>query len=119
LRKRHGVQLHPRALDAAGRSIGFSDGSRLDVDAVVWATGFRHDHSWIEAPVFDAQGGVVQRRGVTAAPGLYFLGLTWQHTRGSALIGFVSADAAYIADQIKTFHTSRPRLTVGEAVGAR
>jgi putative flavoprotein involved in K+ transport len=119
LRKHHGVHLHPRAVDAAGRTIGFSDGSKLGVDAVVWATGFRHDHSWIDAPVFAEHGRVIHLRGVTDAPGLYFLGLTWQHTRGSALIGFVAADAAYLADQIKTFHTTRPRPPVGEAVGTR
>ena len=33
-------------------------------------------------------------------PGLYFLGLTWQQTRGSALIGWVKEDAEFIADEI-------------------
>ena len=41
LRKRHGVRLHPRAVEASGRTIRFSDGSELDVSAVIWATGFR------------------------------------------------------------------------------
>jgi putative flavoprotein involved in K+ transport len=118
LRKRHGVRLHPRAVAASGRTIRFSDGSELDVKAVIWATGFRNDHSWIDAPIFDDRNRVVHRRGVTDSPGLYFLGLTWQHTRGSALIGWVTDDAAYIADQIKTFHTSRPQRATGEAVGA-
>jgi hypothetical protein len=49
----------------------------------------------------------------------YFLGLTWQYTRGSALIGWVGDDAAYIADQIETFHTNRPKRATGEAVGTR
>jgi putative flavoprotein involved in K+ transport len=118
LRKRHGVRLHPRAIEASGRTIRFSDGSEVDVNAVIWATGFRHDHSWIDAPIFDDHR-VVHRRGVTESPGLYFLGLSWQHTRGSALIGWVGDDAAYIADQIKTFHTSRPKLAAGQAVGTR
>ncbi|HEY6706836.1 MAG TPA: pyridine nucleotide-disulfide oxidoreductase, partial [Actinomycetota bacterium] len=48
------------------------------------------------------EGQVVHRRGVTGVPGLYFLGLSWQHTRGSALLGFVNDDAAYLADQIAT-----------------
>ena len=103
LRRRYGVELHPRAVDAADRTIGFSDGSKLEVDAVIWATGFRHDHSWVDVPVFDEQGRVVHRRGVTSSPGLYFLGLSWQHTRGSALIGFVGDDAEYLADAISTF----------------
>ena len=118
LRKRHGVRLHPRAIKASGRAIRFSDASALDVSAVIWATGFRNNHSWIDAPVFDDRQRVVHRRGVTESPGLYFLGLTWQHTRGSALIGWVGDDAAYIADQIKTFHT-RPKLATGEPVGRR
>ena len=56
-------------------------------------------------------------------PGLYFLGLTWQHTRGSALIGWVKDDAAFIAEQIKTFYDRRNKPTVdtresGEKLGA-
>ena len=39
-------------------------------------------------------------RGVTPSPGLYMLGLTWQHTRGSALLGWVGNDAAFLAVQI-------------------
>ena len=119
LRKRHGVRLHPRAVEASGRTIRFSDGSEMDVRAVIWATGFRNDHSWIDAPIFDDWNRLVHRRGVTDSPGLYFLGLTWQHTRGSALIGWVADDAAYIADQINTFRTARPKRAAGEPVGAR
>jgi putative flavoprotein involved in K+ transport len=37
---------------------------------------------------------------VTDVAGLYFLGLTWQHTRGSALIGWVKDDAQFIAERI-------------------
>ena len=115
----HGVRLHPRAVEASGPTVRFSDGSELDVGAVIWATGFRDDHSWIDGPIFDDRHQVAHRRGVTESPGLYFLGLTWQYTRGSALIGWVGDDAAYIADQIKTFHTSRPTLMAGEPVGTR
>src|SRR5947209_8028700 len=95
LRKRHGVRLHKRAVGASGRTVRFSDGTELDVGAVIWATGFRHDHSWIDAPIFDDQGRAVHRRGVTDSAGLYFLGLSWQHTRGSALLGWVGDDAKY------------------------
>ena len=119
LRKRHGVRLRPRAVEASGRAIRFSDGSELDPNGVIWATGFRNDHSWIDAPIFDDRRRVVHRRGVTDSPGLYFLGLTWQYTRGSALIGWVGEDAAYIADQIKTFRTDQPKLAADETVGTR
>lgn len=98
--KRRGVQIRPRTVRAEGRTIGFADGSELEVDAVIWATGYRPDHSWLELPVTDDDGRLRHRRGVTEVPGLYFLGLSWQHTRGSALLGFVADDAAYIAAEL-------------------
>jgi len=103
LGRQHGVQLHKRAIDAAGSTVSFADGTQLDVGSVVWATGFRVDHSFIDVPAFDADGHLVHRRGVTEAPGLYFLGLSWQHTRGSALLGWVKDDAEFIAQQINAF----------------
>ena len=51
-------------------------------------------------PIADEQGRLRHRRGVTDQPGLYFLGLQWQHTRGSALLGLGSDDARYIAQHI-------------------
>jgi putative flavoprotein involved in K+ transport len=98
--RRHGVELHGRAVEERGSTMRFSDGTATEVDAVVWATGFRVDHSWIDVPVFDASGRLVHRRGVTASPGLYFLGLSWQHTRGSALLGWVKDDAEFLAQQV-------------------
>ncbi|HET8653614.1 MAG TPA: FAD-dependent oxidoreductase [Gaiellaceae bacterium] len=102
LRRRYGVDLRQRVVDADGRTVRFEDGSELDVDAVIWATGYRPDYSWIDLPVFDENGRLRHRRGVTDVPGLYFLGLTWQHTRGSALIGWVKDDAQFIAGEIET-----------------
>jgi putative flavoprotein involved in K+ transport len=98
--KRHGVVVRPRAVGADGRTIRFADGSELEVDAVIWATGYRPEHSWIELPVHADDGRLRHRRGVSDVPGLYFLGLSWQHTRGSALLGFVADDAAFIAGRI-------------------
>jgi putative flavoprotein involved in K+ transport len=121
LRRRYGVELKPRVVGASGRTIRFADGSELEVDAVIWATGYRPDHSWIELPVFDPHGRAVHRRGVTNVPGLYFLGLTWQHTRGSALIGWVKDDAEFIADQIAAHQAtdSREKRVELPAAGAR
>jgi putative flavoprotein involved in K+ transport len=92
--------VRPRAAGADGRTVRFADGSELEVDAVIWATGYRPEHSWIELPVHGDDGRLEHRRGVSNVPGLYFLGLPWQHTRGSALLGFIADDAAYIADRI-------------------
>jgi putative flavoprotein involved in K+ transport len=100
LTRRYGVGLKPRAVGASGRTVSFADGSELTVDAVIWAAGHRPDHSWIDLPVLDPEGRVRHRRGVTDVPGLYFLGLSWQHTRGSALLGWVKDDAAFIGAQI-------------------
>jgi putative flavoprotein involved in K+ transport len=113
---RLGVELEPRVVSASGRAVRFADGSELEVDAVVWATGYRPDHSWIDLPVFDLNGAVRHRRGVTDVPGLYFLGLTWQHTRGSALLGWVKDDAEFIAEQIS--QQGEPRAGVSSPVRA-
>jgi putative flavoprotein involved in K+ transport len=98
--RRRGVHLHPRAADADERDVIFRDGSKLRVGAVVWATGFADDYSWIDAPVIDVCGRPIHRRGVTRSPGLYFLGQSWQHTRGSALLGWVKDDAEYLTGVI-------------------
>jgi putative flavoprotein involved in K+ transport len=111
LRRRHGVELHGRTVDARGSTVSFSDGTELEVRSIVWATGFRVDHSWIDVPVFDESGRIVHRRGVTESPGLYVLGLSWQHTRGSALLGWVKDDAAHIAQEINAFRPTEPGET--------
>jgi putative flavoprotein involved in K+ transport len=98
---RRGVVVRPRAVGADGRTVRFADGNEIEVDAVIWATGFAPDHSWIELPVTGNDGRLRHRRGVSEVPGLYFLGLSWQHTRGSALLGFVADDAAFIAGRIE------------------
>ena len=98
--QKKGVRFRPRLTGTDGRTAQFADGSKLDADVVIWATGYRPDYSWIHVPGVARDGQVTHRRGVTDVPGLYFLGLTWQHTRGSALLGFVNDDAAYLADRI-------------------
>ena len=101
LARRHGITIRPRVERTAGDGITFADGTRAEYDAVVWATGFRIDDSWIEVPdVTDERGRLRQSRGVTPSPGLYTLGRSWQHTRGSALLGWVGEDAAFLAEQI-------------------
>lgn len=77
----------------------------LDLDeagitTVVWATGFSFDFSWIEGPEYDAFGYPVTQRGVTAQPGLYFVGLHWLHTISSGLFYGVGEDAACVVGAI-------------------
>jgi putative flavoprotein involved in K+ transport len=89
-------------------------GAALDageIAAVVWATGFHRDHRWIEVPVFDGRGYPTHDRGVTCCPGLYFLGLPWQHTWGSGRFAGVARDAGHLAGQITA--ARRRQLTEG------
>jgi putative flavoprotein involved in K+ transport len=54
------------------------------VSTVVWATGYGLDYGWIGAPLLYDLGYPRNVRGVSAVPGLYFLGLLWQHSQASA-----------------------------------
>ena len=115
LERRYGVELKPRAVDADGRGLKFEDGTELEVDAVIWTTGYRPDYTWIKLPVFDDDRRLRHRRGVTDVRGLYFLGLTWQYTRGSALIGWVREDAAFLAEQIASTERTQGNASSGHA----
>jgi putative flavoprotein involved in K+ transport len=81
----------PRELDLAAAG----------VTSIVWATGYRTDFGWIRLPVFDERGEPVYRRGVTACPGLYFLGLPWLWKLKSSVLCGVGEDAEHIAEDIE------------------
>lgn len=70
------------------------------LQAVVWATGYGPAFDWIQVPIVDAAGEPLHQRGLTAAPGLAFLGLPWLHTRSSALMGGAGADARYVVEAL-------------------
>ena len=73
----------------------------LDVATVIWATGFRHDLSWIDLPIFGEDGAGVHDRGVVPdAPGLYFVGLPFQFSRGSDVLPGVGRDARYVVKHL-------------------
>jgi len=113
--QKKGVRFRPRLTGAGGRTAQFADGGTLDAGVVIWATGYRPDYSWIDIPGVVQDGQVTHRRGVTEVPGLYFLGLTWQHTRGSALLGFVNDDAAYLAGRIAAHQRATSAALAGSA----
>ena len=82
-----------------------SDPTSLDLAAegitsVVWAIGYRPDYRWVKVGVFDGSGRPTHERGVTSAPGLYFLGLPWLHTWGSGRFLGVARDAEHVAGAI-------------------
>jgi putative flavoprotein involved in K+ transport len=112
--KQAGVRFRPRSSTPSSRLRDSPTASSLNSPVVIWATGYRSDYSWIFVPGVVADGRAVHRRGVTDVPGLYFLGLSWQYGRGSALLGFVADDAAYLAEQIAT-RAGADRSTVDPA----
>lgn len=75
------------------------------ISTIIWSIGFRADFSVIKAPVFDHRGSPQHRRGITTEPGLYFLGLPWLHTWGSARMSAVGKDAQHVVGHIaQTFN---------------
>ena len=74
------------------------DGRALDVQNVIWCTGFQGAQSWIDLPIFDAQGDAQHQAGVVASqPGLYFVGLPFLYSMSSSMVHGVGRDAKRIA----------------------
>lgn len=83
--------VEPTQLDLVAEGIG----------TVIWSIGFRADFGMIQVPVMDERGLPKHQRGVTAARGLYFLGLPWLHTWGSARMSAVGRDANYVVAHLR------------------
>ena len=78
-----------------------ADGRTFPVSSVVWATGYRHDLSWIDLPLVIEDGWPREYRGVVAeVPGLFFCGLAFQYAFSSGEMAGVGRDAAYLAARI-------------------
>ena len=90
------------------------DGRVLDVANIIWCTGFRRDFSWIELPILDEAAWPKQQRGVVAdVPGLYFVGLVFQQSFSSMLVGGAGRDARHVAK-----HIASTRSTELQEVGS-
>lgn len=72
----------------------------LNINTILWATGYRRDYDWLKVDAFDKDGAPIHQRGVSREPGIYFLGLPWQSRRGSTFLWGVWHDAKFVADQI-------------------
>lgn len=70
------------------------------IHTVIWATGYRFDFSLVKLPIFDSDGYPIQKRGVTAYPGLFFLGLPWLTAQKSGLFAGIGEDADFVASAI-------------------
>ena len=99
--RRQGVNVVGRVVRAEGRKVSFANQETAEVDAVIWATGYNDDTDWVTIPeAKNADGSFLHHRGVSPVPNLYFIGRSWQWTRGSALFAGVGADASYITEHI-------------------
>ncbi|AOZ10014.1 MSMEG_0569 family flavin-dependent oxidoreductase [Cupriavidus malaysiensis] len=100
----HGIDAPPPSLytpawtPAAERTE--LDPQAAGIGSVIWCIGFRPDFGWLEVPVFNGRGHPGHERGVSAHPGLYFLGLPWLHTWGSGRFSGIARDAQYLAERI-------------------
>lgn len=91
-----------RTVGATDGKPTLADGTVVDVESVVWCTGFRVDYSWIDVPILDVHGWPDQERGVIrSAPGLYVMGMPFLNSFASMLVLGAGADAEYVVDHLR------------------
>ena len=96
-----GIERVPKTVGVSGGVPMLEDGRVLDVANVIWCTGFRHDLSWIDLPIFGEDGELLHERGVVGSePGLYFVGLFFQYSAASNVIPGIPRDAKYVVEQL-------------------
>ncbi|HZH58960.1 MAG TPA: NAD(P)-binding domain-containing protein [Metabacillus sp.] len=97
------VKMLPRTTGFREHKMTFENGYEIQPKNIIWATGFKPDYEWLGiSNIFDEKGLPIHERGVTKEPGLFFLGLSWQYKRGSALLLGVGEDAKYLAGKLQT-----------------
>ncbi|MFD0770245.1 flavin-containing monooxygenase [Bacillus sp. CGMCC 1.60114] len=96
------VEVKLRVIQTCEREVTFDDNSKISVQNIIWSTGFTPDYKWVDIDgVLDEKGFPIHSRGVSPIQGLYYIGLPWQHQRGSALICGVGRDAEFLYLVIK------------------
>ncbi|XKG24583.1 NAD(P)-binding domain-containing protein (plasmid) [Ureibacillus chungkukjangi] len=99
--KRKELSLKPRVINGIQNEVTFEDQTTIKVQNIIWATGFQSIYPWLKIDkLFNADGKIIHHRGVTNVKGLYFIGLPWQHRRGSALLQGVGFDADFIINHL-------------------
>lgn len=112
------TRIHERVVAVRDGLPLLADDRALDVANVVWCTGFRHEYPWIELPVVGDDGWPMHERGVVrTAPGLYFVGVPFQYSMASSLIGGVGRDAAYVVDRVATMKTTTAHRDIPHTSG--
>jgi putative flavoprotein involved in K+ transport len=98
--KKKNITCVGRTLDANEETIVFESQKINNLKNIVWATGFKPNFNWIENINLDENNYPKNYRGISDIEGLYFLGLPWLYTRGSATLGGVKKDAKYLSKYI-------------------
>jgi putative flavoprotein involved in K+ transport len=95
-------RFEPTRLDAEPRlTLDLRSGQ---IATIVWATGFRADYSWLQAPVLDRRGRLRHDGGVvTGAPGMYAIGLNLLRRRKSSFIHGAEDDARDLTDHLAAY----------------
>jgi putative flavoprotein involved in K+ transport len=102
-----------------GRPV-LEDGTVLEVENVIWCTGFTPDYSWIDLSLPSHNGVPIHDRGIVeSCPGLYFIGLPFLHSLSSALLGGVGRDADHVVDHIATSRLAKRDRHPGAEGAAR
>jgi putative flavoprotein involved in K+ transport len=106
-----GIERMPRTLGVQDGHPVLDGGQVMDVANVIWCTGFRPDHRWIE--VVGTDGFPVYERGIVVShPGLYLIGEFFLYSPTSSLLGGVGRDADHIARHL-VGRTSDRRAAAG------
>lgn len=96
-----GLSIVGRLCGADGATARFADGTVATIASLIWASGYRSDGDWLAIPEAKTpEGAFIQTKGISPVDGLYFVGQSWQRTRGSALLTGVGADAAFVTAAI-------------------
>jgi len=99
--KKSNITCVGRTLGANLDTITFEKEKISNIKNIVWATGFKPNFDWIENIKLDDSHYPTNFRGVSEIEGLYYLGLPWLYTRGSATLGGVKKDAKYLSKYFK------------------
>jgi putative flavoprotein involved in K+ transport len=116
--QRNGVQVKKSLVEVKGKTVHFSNGDMAQVDTVIWATGYQDNSNWVAIPeVKDDAGNFIHSAGISPVKNLYFIGRSWQRTRGSALVTGVGEDALYLTKHIlQTWNVPQANLRSQELV---
>ncbi|RNI26152.1 flavin-containing monooxygenase [Rufibacter latericius] len=101
LLKKGEVLLRSEIVALKEQEMVFKDGSRATFNSIIWATGFRPEYGWLQVEGALAENGhPIHKQGVSPVEGLFYLGLSWQRSRSSALLLGAGHDAQFIAQRL-------------------